>query len=751
MSQSVERELAGRTLRLETGKVAKQAGGAIWLTQGDTVVMATATMSPEARTGIDFFPLTCDYEERKYTVGKIPGGFVKRGGRPSEKAVLTSRLIDRPLRPLFPDGMRNDVQVIAMPLSVDHQNLPDTLAMVAASAALMVSNIPWNGPIGAVRVGRIDGEWIINPSLSQIDESDLDLVVAGTKQAIIMVEAGATFVTEADMLAAMDFAHEVIKEQCDLQEELARIAGRPKTEVELHTYNLDILQAIRDQMAGEIRATIQNPDKLARESAIDDLKKDIVARLLPNFPEHEVELAEAAEKAVKEQVRALIIEQHVRPDGRKPDEVRPITCEVGLLPRVHGSGLFTRGQTQVLTAVTLGAMSEAQIVDTLEVDGVKRYMHFYNFPPYSVGEVRPLRGPGRREIGHGALAERALVPVLPPEEDFPYALLLQSEVLESNGSTSMASVCGSTLALMDAGVPIKAPVAGVAMGLMTSGDQFVVLTDIQGMEDFSGDMDFKVAGTAEGITAIQMDTKIQGIPREVMVKALEQARQGRLFILGKITETIPAPRAHLSEYAPSIFTIEINPERIGEVIGPGGRTIKKITADTGAQIDIQQDGKIFIAAVDQEAGKRAADAILSLVAEVEVGQVYTGRVTRLIGMGAFVEILPGKEGLVHVSHLRIPPVRRPEEAVKVGDELKVRVIEVDNQGRVNLSAINLDQPFDPSMARRAETGRFGERERGGRGGGRGNGAPAERERPARVEPEEEESPESVKARFRPRR
>ncbi|HZP82110.1 MAG TPA: polyribonucleotide nucleotidyltransferase [Chthonomonadaceae bacterium] len=770
MVHSVERELAGRTLRLETGKVAKQAGGAIWLTQGDTVVMATATMSPEVRTGIDFFPLTCDYEERKYTVGKIPGGFVKRGGRPSEKAVLTSRLMDRPIRPLFPNGMRNDVQIIAMPLSVDHSNLPDTLSMLAASAALMVSDIPWNGPIGAVRVGRIDGQFIINPTLEQIDESDLDLVVAGTKQAVIMIEAGAKFVSETDMLAAIDAAHEVIKAQCDLQEELARLVARPKTEVGLHLPNEGILQAIRSQMAGEIRATIQNPDKAARESAIDDLKKDIVARLLSEYPEQESEVAEAAEKAVKEQIRALIIEEQVRPDGRKLDEIRPITCEVGLLPRVHGSGLFTRGQTQVLTALTLGTMSEAQVVDNLEEDGTKRYMHYYNFPPYSVGEVRPLRGAGRREIGHGALAERALVPVLPPEADFPYALLLQSEVLESNGSTSMASVCGSTLALMDAGVPISAPVAGVAMGLMTSGDKFAVLTDIQGMEDFSGDMDFKVAGTTEGITAIQMDTKIQGIPRDVMMQALEQARQGRLHILGKITETIAAPRGHLSAYAPSIFTIEINPERIGEVIGPGGKMIKKITAETGAQIDIQQDGKIFIAAVDQAAGKRAADFILNMVAEVEVGQVYTGKVTRLIGMGAFVEILPGKEGLVHVSHLRVPPVRRPEEAVKLGDELKVRVIEVDSQGRVNLSAINLDQPFDPSMAKRADDGRGGggrfgdrDRERGGRGGGfggrdRGGRGPGERERGGRPEPiaasaadEEEEGAENLKARFRPRR
>lgn len=761
MSHSVERELLGRTLRIETGKVAKQAGGAVWVYQGDTIVMAAATMSRETRPGIDFFPLTCDYEERKYAVGKIPGGFVKRGGKPSEKAVLTSRLIDRPLRPLFPDGMRNDVQVIALPLSVDLANLPDTLAIVAASAALMVSDIPWGGPVGAVRVGRIDGELVVNPSQEQVQQSELDLVVAGTKAAIIMIEAGATFVTETEMLEAMDVAHAVIREQCELQEELRALAGKPKSTISLFLPDAEILAAIQEKMGSDIRAAIQNPDKAARESATEDLKREIVERLLPDFPDRSSAISEAADKAVKKAIRSLIIEQRIRPDGRQLDEVRPISCEVGLLPRVHGTGLFTRGQTQVLTALTLGATSEAQVVDNLEVDEKEMYMHFYNFPPYSVGEVRQLRGPGRRETGHGALAKRALEPVLPAIEDFPYTMLLQSEVLESNGSTSMASVCGSTLALMDAGVKIKAPVAGVAMGLMTIGDQYAVLTDIQGMEDFSGDMDFKVAGTTEGITAIQMDTKIQGIPREVMVQALEQARQGRLHILGKIAEAITEPRSELSDYAPSIFTIEINPERIGEVIGPGGKTIKKITAETGAQIDIQQDGKIFIAAVDQAAGRRAADIILGMVGEIEVGSQFTGKVTRLIGMGAFVEIAPGREGLVHVSHLRNPPVRRPEEAVKVGDELKVRVIEVDGQGRINLSAINLDQPFDPSMAKRPDDGRggggrFGDRgDRGGRPGDRG-GRPDRERRPEPTAapapaPDDDEGDDVPKARFRPRR
>ena len=768
----MERELAGRTLRIETGKIAKQAGGAVWVFQGDTVVQAAATMSHDTRSGIDFFPLTCDYEERKYAVGKIPGGFIKRGGRPSEKGILNSRLIDRPLRPLFPDGMRNDVQVIAMPLSLDLDNLSDTLAIVAASAALMVSDIPWEGPVGAVRVGLVEGKLIVNPTQAQVKESDLDLVLAGTKKAVIMIEAGANFVTEELMLEAMDIGHAVIREQCELQEELRELAGKAKRTINTFLPDPEILEAIQTKMGTEIRAAIQNPDKAARESAIDDLKAEIVARMLPDFPERSSAISEAADKAVKKAIRYLIIEEHIRPDGRKLDEVRHITCEVGLLPRVHGTGLFTRGQTQVLTALTLGTTADAQVVDNLEVDEKEMYMHFYNFPPFSVGEVRPLRGPGRREIGHGALAKRAMLPVLPSTESFPYAMLLQSEVLESNGSTSMASVCGSTLALMDAGVPIKAPVAGVAMGLMTVGDKFAVLTDIQGMEDFSGDMDFKVAGTSEGITAIQMDTKIQGIPREVMAQALEQARQGRLHILGKVIEAIGQPREKLSDYAPSIMTIEINPERIGEVIGPGGKMIKRITAETGAQIDIQQDGKIYIAAVDQAAGRRAADIILGMVGDIEVGTIFTGKVTRLIGMGAFVEVAPGREGLVHVSHLRVPPVRRPEEAVKLGDEIKVRVIEVDGQGRVNLSAINLDQPYESSMAKRPDDGRggpprFGGGDRGGdRGGpprfGGGGDRGGDRGRPDRDRrpdapptpapaPEEEDGDDVPKARFRPRR
>ncbi len=759
MTQSVTREIAGKTIRLETGRVARQAGGAVWLYCGDTVVQATATMSREARLGIDFFPLTCDYEERKYAVGKIPGGYVKRGGRPAEKSVLTSRLIDRPLRPLFPDGMRNDVQVIAMPLSADADQRTDVLAMLAASAALTVSNIPFMGPIGAVRVARTDGQFIINPSFAETEESDLDLIVAGTRDAVLMIEAGAKFISEATLMEAIDAAHKVICEQCDLQDELAQLVNAQKAEIQLHLPDPEILDAIQTQMGEEIRATIQNPDKAARESAIDDLKREIVERFTPQFPDRAGDIAECAEKAVKKQIRHIIVHENVRPDGRKPDEIRPITCEVGVLPRVHGTGLFTRGQTQVLTALTLGTVGEGELVDNLEEEVKKRYMHYYNFPPYSVGEVRPLRSAGRREIGHGALAERALVPVLPAVDAFPYSLLLQSEVLESNGSTSMASVCGSTLALMDAGVKISAPVAGIAMGLMTLDGQYKVLTDIQGMEDFSGDMDFKVAGTDEGITAIQLDCKIRGLPREVMVAALDQAKAGRLHILGKINEALNAPREGLSQYAPAVITIEINPERIGEVIGPGGKMIKKITAETGAQIDIQQDGKIYISSATQEGGQKAAGIIMGMVSEILPGTIYTGTVTRLMGIGAFVEILPGKEGLVHTSNLASPAPRRPDDVVKVGSELQVRVIEVDGQGRVNLSAINLDQPFDPSTVRHEDRGGRGGRDRD-RGGDRDRGDRGDRDRsrggapqaaPSRPEPEIEEEEGVPRARFRPRR
>ncbi len=740
----------GRGLSLETGKVAKQAGGACWLRAGDTVLLASATMAAEAREGLDFFPLTCDYEERKYAVGKIPGGFIKRGGRPSEKAILTSRLIDRPVRPLFPAGMRNDVQIVCTSLSVDHDNPPDVYAVVAASTALMISDIPWNGPIGCVRIGRIGGEWVVNPTVAQIEESDLDLIVAGTSEAVNMLEAGADEVDEAEVIEAIALAHTVIKEQCAMQVRLAEKVGKAKREVQLSVLPAAIVDAVRAKAGVEIRAAIQNPDKASRESGLSELKKEIVARLLPDFSDAESDLDAAVEKVVKEQIRSLIIEERRRPDGRSPEDIRTITCEVGLLPRCHGSGLFTRGQTQVLTTVTLGSTDDAQQIDGLEGDLEKRYMHFYNFPPYSVGETRPLRGPGRREIGHGCLAERALVGVIPPRETFPYTLQLTSEVLESNGSTSMGATCGSTLALMDAGVPVKAPVSGIAMGLMTRDDQYVVLSDIQGMEDFSGDMDFKVAGTSNGITAIQLDTKIAGLSAEIIEATLRQAQSGRQHILERMLASIEAPRADLSRFAPRMITVKINPERIGEIIGPGGKTIKKLEADTGADISIEQDGTIYISAVDADAGDRAAAAVKAIASDVEVGTDFTGKVTRIMGMGAFVEFAPGKEGLVHTARLSETPIRRPDDAVKLGDEIRVRVIEVDPQGRVNLTAVGLDQPFDP-----ANIPALPPSSRGPGGAPRGDrgGRPNRSDRPGGSGPRSDDNggDDMPRARFRPRR
>jgi polyribonucleotide nucleotidyltransferase len=706
MENIVETVFAGQTLKISTGKVAKQAGGSVWLQHGDTIILATATMAKEPKSGLDFFPLTCDYEERKYAVGKIPGGFIKRGGRAGEKATLVSRLIDRPLRPLFPKGMRNETQIIAMPLSMQPEFPPDVLAITASSAALSISSIPWAGPIGAVRVGlnEEDGSYIVNPSLLQQGTNKLDLVVAATKDAICMVEAGASEVSEEVMLGAMDFAFEQIQILIQLQEELVKIIAPVKVEVPLHVLSEDILNTVRERFGAMLREGLQDPDKASREAGIGLLIDEVVAQLSETFPDNVADIREAGDKVVKEQLRDLILTEGKRPDGRGITEIRPISVEAGLLPRVHGSGLFTRGQTQVLTTLTLGSADEAQTLDTLEEDGQKHYMHFYNFPPYSVGECRPLRGPGRREIGHGALAERALRPVVPPVEEFPYTMLLTSETLESNGSSSMASTCGSTLALMDAGVPIKAPVAGIAMGLIQGPVKedgtrdHVVLTDIQGMEDFGGDMDFKVTGTTEGITALQLDTKIKGVPRDVFVRAFAQAKDARLFIIDKIKEVIAEPRSEMSQYAPRVITIQIDPEQIGSVIGPGGKTIKKITAETGAKIDIQQDGSVFISAVDGSAGEAAQKAIEDLTRTIKPGEIYEGTVVRFLQFGAFVEILPGKDGLVHVSQLSESDERinKPEDVVKLGDKIKVRVTEIDGQGRINLTAKGLDVPFDPA-------------------------------------------------------
>ncbi len=686
----MEMELAGRTLSFEVGRVAKQANGAVWVRYGDTVVLVTATMSKEPREGIDFFPLLVDYEEKLYAAGKIPGGFIKREGKPSEAAILAARTIDRPLRPLFPEGFRNDVQIVATVLSSDQDNSPEIAAMIGASAALTISDIPFHGPIGGVRVGYVDGEFLINPTLEQQEASKLDLIVAGTRDAIMMVEAGASELSEQEMLDAIFYGHEAIKKIIAFQDELRLLAGKPKLEVEVFQLDEEIAAEVEAYATSPMLAAIRTEDKLARQDAIDQVSAETRAHFLELwgeelYAEREKHLELTLERLVKEEVRRLIAEEAVRPDGRALDEIRPVSCEVGVLPRTHGSGLFTRGQTQVLTVATLGAASDEQILDGLGEVESKRYMHHYNFPPYSVGEVRPMRGPGRREIGHGALAERALLPVLPCEDEFPYTIRLVSEVLESNGSSSQASVCGSSLALMDAGVPIKKPVAGIAMGLVKYGDKISILTDIQGMEDHLGDMDFKVAGTPDGITAMQMDIKVEGISREILEQALEQARRGRLFILDKMREAIEKPRPELSPYAPRIFTMQIDPDKIRDVIGPGGKQIKKIIDETGVKIDIEDDGRVFIAAVDQAAGEQAAKIIGDLVRDVVVGELYLGKVTRVMNFGAFVEILPGKEGLVHISQLAHERVGKVEDVVQVGDQMMVKVTEIDRQGRINLS------------------------------------------------------------------
>ncbi|HNT02248.1 MAG TPA: polyribonucleotide nucleotidyltransferase [Bacillota bacterium] len=680
-----ELELAGRKLSIETGRIAQLADAAVLVRYGDTVVLVTACASAEPKEGIDFFPLSVDYEERLYAVGKIPGGFIKREGRPTEKAILSARLIDRPIRPLFPHGYRNDVQVVATVLSVDQDNLPEIAAMIGSSAALSISTIPFQGPTGSVLVGRVDGELVLNPNNEEREKSDLHLVVSGTKDAVMMVEAGAKEVPEDVMLEAIMFAHDNIKKIVAFIEEIVAKVGKEKKEYTVFKPEEEIETAVREYATQKTLDAIRTPDKLERQEKIDAVKEETFEHFAEIFPEKEKDIDEVLYDILKEQVRKLITEEGIRPDDRKLDEIRPISSEVGVLPRVHGSGLFTRGQTQVLTIATLGALGDVQILDGLTEEESKRYMHHYNFPPYSVGETRFMRGPGRREIGHGALAERALEPMIPSEEEFPYTIRLVSEVVSSNGSTSQGSVCGSTLALMDAGVPIKAPVAGVAMGLMKEKGNVAILTDIQGMEDFLGDMDFKVAGTSKGITAIQMDIKIAGIDRPILERALEQARVGRLFILDKMLSVISEPRKELSPYAPKIITTRVDPDKIRDIIGPGGKTINKIIAETGVKIDIEDDGRVFIAAVNQAAGDKALKIIESLVKEVKEGEIYLGRVTRLMTFGAFVEILPGKEGLVHISKLDTKRVEKVEDVVAVGDEILVKVTEIDKQGRINLS------------------------------------------------------------------
>ncbi len=688
--QRFSMELGGRPLTIETGRLAKQAGGAALVSYGETVVLVTATASAKPREGIDFFPLTVDYEERQYAAGKIPGNWFRREGRPTSKAILSARLTDRPLRPLFPEGFRNDVQVIATVMSVDGDNSPEICGMIGASAALAISDVPFNGPIGGVIVGLVDDQLVVNPTAAEAERSALHLVVAGTREAVMMVEAGADEVPEPQMLDAIAFGHDQVKRIVAFIDDLAREVGKPKREMSFFAVPAELEHSIRERATERLRAAVNNPDKLSRENAIDKINEEVKAELLESFPEQGREISSVLKKILKEIVRSKILDEGVRPDGRRPEEIRPITCEVGVLPRTHGSGLFTRGQTQVMTVCTLGTVSDVQELDDLSNEEEKRYLHHYNFPPFSVGETRPMRGPGRREVGHGALAERALEPMIPSQTEFPYTLRLVSEVLESNGSTSMASVCGSTLALMDAGVPIKDPVAGVAMGLVKEGDRVQVLTDIQGMEDFLGDMDFKVAGTAKGITALQMDMKIAGVERAVLERALRQAHDGRMFILGKMLETLPRPRPELSPHAPRIIVMTIDPDKIREVIGPGGKMINKIIEETKVgnkkvDIDIEDDGTIFIASVDQEAGQKAVRMIESLVKDPTVGEVYTGKVTRLMNFGAFVEILPGKEGLIHISQLAEERVAKVEDVVNVGDTVTVKVVEIDDRGRINLS------------------------------------------------------------------
>lgn len=680
-------DFAGRKLIVETGKLAEQANGSVLIRYGDTTVFVAATASKEPREGIDFFPLSVDFEEKLYAVGKIPGGFIKREGKPTEKAILTSRLIDRPIRPLFPKGYRNDVQVVAMPLSVEPDVPPDVLAMVGASAALSISDIPFEGPIGSVLVGLVDDELVVNPDAAQREKSILHLTVAGTKDAIMMVEAGANEVPEDKILEAIMFGHEYIKQLVEFQEQIVAEVGVPKNIPELHKVDPEIEAAVREYAFDMIAQAVRSPNKQGRDDQMDKVEEDVLAHFAETFPEHEADISEAIYNISKECVRKMVLTEGSRPDGRKLDEIRPISCEVGLIPRVHGSGLFTRGQTQVLTIATLGAPGDEQMLEDLSLEESKRYIHHYNMPPYSTGEAKMMRGPGRREIGHGALAARALEPMIPSQEEFPYTIRVVSEVMSSNGSTSQASVCGSTLALMDAGVPIKAPVAGVAMGLMKDEEsgKVAILTDIQGLEDFFGDMDFKVAGTAKGVTAIQMDIKVKGIDKPILQAALEQAYKGRMFIMDKMLEVIPEPRKELSPYAPKIMTMTIDPDKIRSVIGSGGKVINKIIADTGTKIDIEEDGTIYIAAPDTGSGQKAMRIIEGIVKDVEAGEVYLGKVTRIMPFGAFVEILPGKEGLVHISKLSNGHVDKVEDVVKVGDEILVKVTDIDKQGRINLS------------------------------------------------------------------
>jgi polyribonucleotide nucleotidyltransferase len=685
MVHQVELEIRGKQLILETGRMAKLADGAVTARYGDTVVLATAVASKVARTGVDFLPLTVDYQERAYAAGKIPGGFFKREGRPSEREILSSRLIDRPLRPLFPKGFYFDIQVIASVLSADQGNVSDLLAITAASAALTISDIPLKDPVAAVRIGRIEGRFVTFPSFAEVEASDLNLVVAGTQDAVMMVEGGAHELSEQTMIDAISLAHAEIKKILQVILKLRELAGKPKRETVQKTADPALVESVKSKSFKRVEEAVLIPNKSAREEQLGDILKGVIKEINTPETDRTREINEIFHELERNAVRQMILNKGVRADGRGCSAIRPITCEVGILPRTHGSALFTRGETQSLAVVTLGTADDEQRIDALEGESTKTFMLHYNFPPFSVGEARPMRGPGRREIGHGALAERALRPVIPSREAFPYTLRIVSDILESNGSSSMATVCGGTLALMDAGVQIKAPVAGIAMGLIKEGPQTVILSDILGLEDHLGDMDFKVTGTRQGVTALQMDMKIPGITEALFREALEQARVGRLHILDRMAESLAAPRAELSLLAPRIFTMHVKKDMIGKVIGPGGKVVRGIVEATGVKIDIQDDGTILIASADAEAAKTAMEMIGKITEDVEVGKIYKGKVVKIMDFGAFVEILPGVDGLVHISQLAEHRVNRVQDEVNEGDEILVKVLEVDKQGKIRLS------------------------------------------------------------------
>jgi len=683
--QSYSLEMQGRTMTLETGRLAKQASGAVLVRYGDTVVLVTATVSDEPREGVDFFPLTVDYEERLYAVGRIPGGFIKREGRPTERAILGCRLTDRSLRPLFSKNFRNSVHIVSTVLSMDQDCPPEPLSITGASAALAISKIPFDGPVAAVIVGLIDGEPVVNPNQEQLQQSDLHLMLAGTKDAVMMVEAGAQEISREEVLKCIEAGHETIKEIVAAQEQMVADCGTEKMAIPEVALPEPLVSEVQPAIKDGISEALQIVDKQERENKLAEFKSEILAKYLEEYPENEAEIGKIFEKVLRETLREMVLKQNLRADGRRPDEIRPITCEASVLPRTHGSAIFTRGQTQVLSICTLSALRDVQIIDGLGLEESKRFMHHYNFPPYSVGEAGFMRGPGRREIGHGALAERALEPVVPSEDEFPYTVRLVSEVLESNGSTSMGSVCSSSMAMMDTGVPVKRAVGGIAMGLIKEDEDVAILSDIQGVEDFLGDMDFKVAGTEKGITALQMDIKIKGISWEILQEALHQADVGYKYILSKMGEVIGEPRPELSPNAPRMIRLQIPVDKIRDVIGPGGKMINKIIADTGVDIDIEPDGRVFIASVDPEGGEKAKQTIETLVKEVEPGEVYKGKVTRVERYGAFVELLPGKEGLLHISHLDHHRVDKTEDVVNLGDEVEVKVLDIDDRGRIDLS------------------------------------------------------------------